>query len=70
MTTPKPPSDCVGHCVGTASDMDVPALPRRVRRIGSLSYGADALNEPHTTASETTASTASAGVVNRMAGAQ
>lgn len=70
MTTHKPPSDCVGHCVGTASETPLPALPRRVRRIGSLSYGADALNEPHTTTSETTTSTASAGVLNHMAGAR
>lgn len=59
MTTPNPPSDCVGHCVGTASETTPRAPGETTASDRPHPYGGrHSQRAPHT-ASATTASTAS-----------
>lgn len=53
------PHDCVGHCVGTASENTPRATARRLRRPAPLPYGGRHSQRAPLTASATTASTAS-----------
>lgn len=67
MTAHNPPSDqphnhtndCVGDCVGTASETTLRGTAEMTASVGPSPYGTDAVSEPPTTASATTASTAS-----------
>lgn len=70
MTTPNPPSnaltnttpDCVGHCVGTASENTPRAQRDDCVGPAPLPYGGRHSQRAPLTASATTASTASAGI--------
>lgn len=64
MTTPNPPSDCVGHCVGTASETTPRAQRDDCVGPAPLPYGGRHSQRAPLTASATTASTASDTHVN------
>lgn len=48
MTTHNPPSDCVGHCVGTASETGPPGIRETTASAGPLHYvGPTQSTSPH-----------------------